>query len=146
MGADPIKEMGSDPISRKYRIGALRPVENSLCPRLMQLIENTKSFGGELERIGYKGDLPCEPREWDSFFELHIEQGPILELEEKTIGVVTGGQGIRWYTLTITGKESHAGTTPINRRKDALLAASEVICKLRDIADAIEQETLCADN
>ena len=93
-------------------------------------------FGDELERIGYKGELPCEPRDWDSFFELHIEQGPILEDEAKTIGVVTGGQGIRWYNLTITGKESHAGTTPIDRRKDALLAGSEVICKLRDIAEA----------
>lgn len=92
------------------------------------------TFGAELERIGYKGDRPCEPQEWDSFFELHIEQGPILEAEEKTIGVVVGGQGMRWYTATITGRESHAGSTPTERRKDALLAAAKVFARLREIA------------
>ncbi len=92
------------------------------------------TFGAELERIGYKGERPCAPRDWDSFFELHIEQGPILEAEGKTIGVVTGGQGMRWYNVTITGRESHAGTTPIDRRKDALLAAAKVFVRLREIA------------
>jgi N-carbamoyl-L-amino-acid hydrolase len=91
-------------------------------------------FGAELARIGYRGELPCAPRPWDSFFELHIEQGPILEAEGKAIGVVTDGQGMRWYTCTITGRESHAGTTPLDRRKDALLAAAEVIVRLRAIA------------
>ena len=60
-------------------------------------------------------------------FELHIEQGPILEAEGKTIGVVTHAQGQRWYEVVFTGQESHAGPTPMPRRKDALLATARVI-------------------
>jgi N-carbamoyl-L-amino-acid hydrolase len=93
-----------------------------------------KRFGDELERIGYKGALPCEPQKWKCHFELHIEQGPILEAEGKEIGVVKGGQGIRWLDVTITGQESHAGSTPMPRRKDALVAASRVIAALDQIA------------
>jgi N-carbamoyl-L-amino-acid hydrolase len=93
-----------------------------------------KRFGDELERIGYKGALPCEPQTWKCHFELHIEQGPILEAEGKEIGVVKGGQGIRWLDVTITGQESHAGSTPMPRRKDALVAASRVIAALDQIA------------
>jgi N-carbamoyl-L-amino-acid hydrolase len=93
-----------------------------------------KRFGDELERIGYKGALPCEPQRWKCHFELHIEQGPILETEGKEIGVVKGGQGIRWLDVTITGQESHAGSTPMPRRKDALVAASRVIAALDQIA------------
>ncbi len=59
-----------------------------------------------------------------AFFEAHIEQGPILEAEDKTIGVVQGVQGIRWYEITVTGQEAHAGPTPMQRRKDALVGAS----------------------
>jgi beta-ureidopropionase / N-carbamoyl-L-amino-acid hydrolase len=95
-----------------------------------------KRFGDELERIGYKGDLPCRPRDWKCHFELHIEQGPILEAEGKEIGVVKGGQGIRWFDVTITGKESHAGSTPMPRRKDALVAAAKVVARLDEIARA----------
>ncbi|WP_027132991.1 Zn-dependent hydrolase [Geminicoccus roseus] len=93
-----------------------------------------KSFGDELARIGFKGDRPCQPADWKCHFELHIEQGPILEAEDKQIGVVTGVQGIRWLDVTITGKESHAGSTPMPRRKDALVAASKVITALDEIA------------
>lgn len=93
-----------------------------------------KVFGQELERIGYKGALPCTPQPWKCHLELHIEQGPILESEGKTIGVVTGGQGICWYDVTITGKESHAGSTPMPRRKDALVAAAKVIAEIDEIA------------
>ncbi len=93
-----------------------------------------KRFGDELERIGYKGALPCEPQKWKCHFELHIEQGPVLEAEGKEIGVVKGGQGIRWLDVTITGQESHAGSTPMPRRKDALVAASRVIAALDQIA------------
>jgi N-carbamoyl-L-amino-acid hydrolase len=93
-----------------------------------------KVFGEELERIGFKGDLPCAPQPWKCHLELHIEQGPILEAEGKEIGVVTGGQGIRWFDVTITGKESHAGSTPMPRRKDALVAAAKVIARLDEIA------------
>jgi beta-ureidopropionase / N-carbamoyl-L-amino-acid hydrolase len=97
-----------------------------------------KSFGEELERIGYRGDLPCAPPEgperWKCHLELHIEQGPILEAEGQTIGVVTGGQGMRWYKVRITGRESHAGTTPMPRRKDALVAAAKVVSGLDELA------------
>jgi N-carbamoyl-L-amino-acid hydrolase len=93
-----------------------------------------KTFGEELARIGFKGDKPCSPADWKCHFELHIEQGPILEAENKQIGVVTGVQGIRWLDVTITGKESHAGSTPMPRRKDALVAASKVVIALDEIA------------
>ncbi|MBK1670860.1 Zn-dependent hydrolase [Rhodovibrio sodomensis] len=85
------------------------------------------SLGEELARIGYRGDAPVGGRDIHAFFELHIEQGPILEAEEKTIGVVTDCQGQRWYELTLTGFEAHAGPTPMDRRRDALLGAARVI-------------------
>lgn len=86
-----------------------------------------KSIGGELERIGYAGDLACGGRPVAAFFEAHIEQGPILEAEGKTIGVVKGIQGIRWYEVTVTGQEAHAGPTPMSSRKDALLGVARMI-------------------
>lgn len=86
-----------------------------------------KTIGEELERIGYAGDVPCGGRRLHAAFELHIEQGPILEAENKTIGVVTDAQGQRWYEITLTGQEAHAGPTPMPRRKDALLGASRVV-------------------
>jgi N-carbamoyl-L-amino-acid hydrolase len=86
-----------------------------------------KRFGDELERIGYKGAAPCGDRKLAAFFELHIEQGPILEAESKTIGVVTGVQGMRWYEVTVTGVDSHAGSTPMRLRRDALLGAARMI-------------------
>ena len=84
-------------------------------------------LGEELERIGFKGDLPVGGRPIHAFFELHIEQGPILEDEGIDIGVVTHGQGQRWYEVTLTGFESHAGSTPMPRRKDALVGAARVV-------------------
>src|SRR6476619_4407077 len=86
-----------------------------------------KRFGDELERIGWKGDEPVGERKLHAFFELHIEQGPILEDEGVDIGVVTHGQGQRWYEITLTGFESHAGSTPMPARKDALLGAARVV-------------------
>jgi N-carbamoyl-L-amino-acid hydrolase len=86
-----------------------------------------KSLGAELERIGYAGPEPVGKRAPAAFFELHIEQGPILEAEKKTIGVVTGAQGQRWYEITLTGQEAHAGPTPMSRRRDALVGASQVV-------------------
>jgi N-carbamoyl-L-amino-acid hydrolase len=88
----------------------------------------------ELEKIGYLGDDDPGSRNVGAFFETHIEQGPILEDEDKTIGVLRLGQGIRWYTVTITGRESHAGTTPMHLRADAMLAASKVVCEIDNIA------------
>ncbi len=95
-----------------------------------------KTFGEELARIGYAGDTPIGGREIGSYFELHIEQGPILEAEEKTIGIVTDAQGQRWYEINITGKESHAGPTPMPVRKDALVVASKVIQEVNRIGNA----------
>jgi beta-ureidopropionase / N-carbamoyl-L-amino-acid hydrolase len=84
-------------------------------------------LGDELERIGYKGKHKAGAVKFSSMFELHIEQGPILEAESKMIGVVTGVQGMRWYEVTVTGQESHTGATPMGLRKNALLAASRMI-------------------
>ncbi|MEM1341449.1 MAG: Zn-dependent hydrolase [Pseudomonadota bacterium] len=78
-----------------------------------------KRFGDELERIGWKGPEKVGDRKMHAFFELHIEQGPILEAEGRDVGVVTHGQGLRWIECTITGKESHTGSTPMNMRKNA---------------------------
>lgn len=86
--------------------------------------------GEALEAIGYKGEHPARPFPADAYFELHIEQGPILEKEGRQIGVVTGAQAQVWYDATITGQDSHAGTTPPSARRDALVAAARVIEKV----------------
>ncbi|MCH2248252.1 MAG: Zn-dependent hydrolase [Cognatishimia sp.] len=78
-----------------------------------------KRFGDELARIGWVGDEEVGARKMHAMFELHIEQGPILEAENKDIGVVTHGQGLRWIECTVTGKESHTGSTPMSMRKNA---------------------------
>ncbi|UWQ99357.1 Zn-dependent hydrolase [Rhodobacteraceae bacterium S2214] len=93
-----------------------------------------KKFGEELARIGWKGDEPVGERKMHAFFELHIEQGPILEAEGKQIGVVTHGQGLSWTQVTITGKESHTGSTPMPMRKNAGLAMARVLEKVEEIA------------
>jgi beta-ureidopropionase / N-carbamoyl-L-amino-acid hydrolase len=93
-----------------------------------------KTIGEELKRIGYLGDETPGDHPIRAFFEAHIEQGPILEAEKKTIGVVTGAQGQRWFEVTLTGSESHAGTTPMNRRRDALVAAAKLIATVNEIA------------
>lgn len=85
-----------------------------------------KTMGEELERIGYAGEEEMG-KKVHAYFEAHIEQGPILEVEGKTIGIVTDAQGQRWYELVLTGVESHAGPTPMDRRKDALLGTARVI-------------------
>jgi beta-ureidopropionase / N-carbamoyl-L-amino-acid hydrolase len=85
------------------------------------------SLGAELERIGYKGKHKAGAITFSSMFELHIEQGPILEAESKMIGVVTGVQGMRWYEVTVRGQESHTGATPMGLRKNALLGAARMI-------------------
>lgn len=80
-----------------------------------------------LENIGYLGEMKPGAIEFDCFFELHIEQGPVLETEQKDIGVVEMVQGIYWTRYTIQGEANHAGTTPIQYRKDAGYAAGQVI-------------------
>ena len=86
-----------------------------------------KKLGDELKRIGYAGPEKVGGRPFAAYFEAHIEQGPILEAEGKTVGVVTGAQGQRWYEITVTGQEAHAGPTPMARRRDALVGASRMI-------------------
>jgi acetylornithine deacetylase/succinyl-diaminopimelate desuccinylase-like protein len=83
----------------------------------------------ELERIGFLGETPAshEAQPIGAHFELHIEQGPILEDEQRKIGVVTGAQGYNWYEVEVKGRDSHAGTTPLSARKDALLGAAKMI-------------------
>ena len=92
-------------------------------------------LGDELTRIGYAGSIPCPGAAFpDSFVELHIEQGPILEDEGFTIGVVEGVQGISWTELTIVGQSAHAGTTPMRLRRDPLYAAAVITTFVRDLA------------
>jgi N-carbamoyl-L-amino-acid hydrolase len=95
-----------------------------------------KTFGDELARIAYKGDEKAGARKFSAMFELHIEQGPILEDEGVMIGVVEGVQGIRWYEITVKGQGAHSGTTPMPRRKNALVGAARAI----DRIDAIARE------
>jgi N-carbamoyl-L-amino-acid hydrolase len=92
-----------------------------------------KTIGQELERIGYAGGEQVGGRPVHAFFETHIEQGPILENEGQIIGVVTDAQGQRWYELTLTGQDSHAGPTPMPIRRDALLGAAKVIQLVNEI-------------
>ncbi len=93
-----------------------------------------KKFGDELQRIGWRGDEEVGKRRMKAFFELHIEQGPILEIEGKDIGVVTHGQGLSWTQVTITGKESHTGSTPMPMRKNAGLGMARVLELVDEIA------------
>jgi beta-ureidopropionase / N-carbamoyl-L-amino-acid hydrolase len=98
------------------------PLEDGLAVRAI----DGALLGEELIRIGYAGPQPCPARPPHAYVELHIEQGPVLEAEEVTIGAVTGVQGISWTELTITGQSNHAGTTPMSMRHDAGYAAAEV--------------------
>ena len=91
-------------------------------------------FGDELERIGWKGDEPVGARKLHAFFELHIEQGPILEAEGDDIGVVTHGQGLSWTQVTIEGKESHTGSTPMPMRRNAGLGMARILELVDEIA------------
>ena len=93
-----------------------------------------ETLGDELARIGYKGSEPCGEHTLGALFEAHIEQGPILEAAGVPIGVVGGAQGQRWYDIEVRGRDSHAGTTPMPARKDALVAAARMAARIEDIA------------
>lgn len=93
-------------------------------------------FGDELERIGWKGEEVVGARKMHAFFELHIEQGPILEAEGKEIGVVTHGQGLRWIECTVTGKGQHTGSTPMRMRRNAGRGLAQVTELVHEIAMA----------
>ena len=88
----------------------------------------------ELERIGYLGPEPCAPRPLRAYLELHIEQGPFLEEEGRSVGVVEGIVAIAWSRVTIHGTQDHAGPTPMRTRHDALVAAAEIVLGVRRMA------------
>jgi N-carbamoyl-L-amino-acid hydrolase len=92
------------------------------------------SFSQAIDSIGYRGSEPVGNRPIAAYFELHIEQGPYLEAEGQTIGVVTLVQGIRWFNGTVRGQDSHAGTTPMHRRADAILAFARLTDRIDTIA------------
>ncbi len=91
-------------------------------------------FDQALARIGYKGAEPVGQRRIGAMFELHIEQGPILEAEDRMIGVVTGVQGMRWYEVTVRGQSAHTGATPMTLRRNALLGAARMVEAVHAIA------------
>ncbi len=95
-----------------------------------------KVFGEELARIGWVGDEVTGARKMHAMFELHIEQGPILEAEGKDIGVVTHGQGLWWLEITLTGKDAHTGSTPMNMRVNAGLGMARITERVHQIAMA----------
>jgi len=86
-----------------------------------------KRFGDELTRIGWRGEEATGARKIHAYYELHIEQGPILEDEHVDIGVVTHGQGLKWLEVTLTGREAHTGSTPMVKRRNASLGMARII-------------------
>jgi len=94
------------------------------------------TLGEALNAIGHAGDGACGGRPFTAFFEAHIEQGPILEHEGRTIGVLSGVQGIRWYDVVVTGQDAHAGPTPMELRRDALVGAAAMVTALDGLARA----------
>ena len=103
-----------------------------------------KTFGEELKRINWIGDEEVGSRKMKAFFELHIEQGPILELEEKEIGIVTHGQGLSWLEITLIGKESHTGSTPMPMRVNAGLGMARITQLVDEIAHNYEPSAVGA--
>jgi len=101
---------------------------------------NGISVADALNEIGYAGDADLSNRPIHACLEAHIEQGPVLEQKGVPIGIVTGGYGLRWFDIDIHGRESHAGTTPMGLRQDALVAAAEIISKLTAMAIRFEPE------
>jgi len=105
--------------------------------------ENGDRLVDELERIGYRGDIPAEPQEeYEAYLELHIEQGPYLELEGKEVGVVTGVVGFYWGAITYYGEADHSGPTPMHFRNDALVGAADVITQVRRIPSTLGDRTV----
>jgi N-carbamoyl-L-amino-acid hydrolase len=96
-----------------------------------------KTMAEELARIGYAGEAAVGGRPLAAYLEAHIEQGPILEAEAKTIGVVQGAQAQRWFEVTLTGQDAHAGTTPMNRRRDALVSAASIVTEVDRIGRSV---------
>nr|WP_244912479.1 Zn-dependent hydrolase [Phyllobacterium zundukense] len=101
-----------------------------------------RTFGEELARIGWLGDENSGSRQMHSYFELHIEQGPILEAQQIDIGVVTHCQGLRWIEFTLTGKEAHTGSTPMKMRVNAGLAFARIADAVETVARETQPDTV----
>ncbi len=97
-------------------------------------------FVDELERIGYRGKLPCKPRPLAGYLELHVEQGPALSTSGVQIGIVEGIRGLTWLRITMKGVRDHAGPTPMHMRKDALVGAARAISAIRDIPGNLDSD------
>lgn len=102
-----------------------------------------RSYGDELQRIGYAGSLPCPGPSPHAFVELHIEQGPVLERENVRFGAVTGVQGISWQEIHIEGQSNHAGTTPMELRRDPAVVAARITVFLRELAERYGGHQVC---
>ena len=100
-------------------------------------------LGDELERIGYLGSVPCPGTVPHAFVEVHVEQGPLLEVNGVRIGAVTGVQGISWQEVTIQGQSNHAGTTPMHLRRDPAYAAAELTVFVRGLATRYGGNQVC---
>ena len=100
-------------------------------------------LGDELDRIGYLGSVPCPGAAPHAFVELHIEQGPLLEVNDVRIGAVTGVQGISWQEVTIQGQSNHAGTTPMHLRRDPAYAAAALTVFVRELASRFGGHQVC---
>jgi len=104
-----------------------------------------KQFESELERIGYKGATPAEPTtDYHASLELHIEQGPKLENNQKDVGVVTGVVGLTWGAVTFHGAAEHTGTTPMHDRQDALVAAADFVTSVRRLGGTLGKDTVAS--
>ena len=102
-----------------------------------------KRVEDELERIGYLGSEPAEPRdEYDAYLELHVEQGPFLEQAGAQVGIVTGIVGLSWGELTFVGEANHTGPTPMNARSDALVAAADTVTAIRRLSMNLGERTV----
>ncbi len=107
--------------------------------------QSGQTFESELERIGYKGSVPAEPMEsYESALELHIEQGTKLESNDKDVGVVSGIVGLSWGAVTFHGEATHTGTTPMHERRDALVAAADLILTIRRLAGTLGKDTVAS--
>lgn len=109
---------------------------------LRDISDPSVTLKSELQRHGFLGPTPCSSDPSNGYplaanFELHIEQGPILEAGRKKIGVVLGAQAYRWLTFTVSGRNAHTGTTPLTARKDPLLAAAKMIASSNEIASRL---------
>ena len=95
--------------------------------------DDGKVFGSELERIGYAGKTDVGGRSVDAYFELHIEQGPILDAESVPVGIVVGGYAVRGMHVDVHGETAHAGPTPMDRRRNALVGAAMLAVAVNDV-------------